>query len=172
MAEFRTIVIFNFDRVTASRHSVDIVCLNHPQYERSVSAETPGSYPEIPAEIALIIIVSSPKWRQRATAVEEEFGFKQYRVQEVQPSLFVVDSDINSNEYLGVLPYMNMSCYHIQYEAGHWREYSVCVSLWLHGPVCSYICNVRTFVYLIVPVCRCECPPFVWADMSNMQNNR
>lgn len=81
-----------------------------PQRERSTSAGTLGFFlPEIPAESALIITAPPPTppsevETERATAGGEELGFKQYRLQEVQPSLLVVDSDINSNEYLGALP--------------------------------------------------------------------
>ena len=73
-----------------------------------------NSFPWDPGrEIALITTVAPPKWRQRATAGGEELGFKQYRVQEVQPSLLVVDSDISSNEHLGALPACpSMNRYH------------------------------------------------------------
>lgn len=125
-----------------------------PQYERSTSAETPGFFPGFPAESALIITVSPPKWRQRATAGGEELGFKQYRLQEVQPSLLVVDSDINSNEYLGALPdCLSMNCYHTWAWA---LEAVLCacdrVYLW---------CRLHTSVYLYVLVHCCERAPLL-----------
>lgn len=96
---------------------------------------------------ALIITAPShspppPNWRQRATAGGEEVDFKQYRLQEVQPSLLVVDSDINSNEYLGALP--------------------DCLSTWA-GKVlffCASVCaglHVCTSVYLCIRMHHWDC---------------
>lgn len=124
-----------------------------PQYERNTSAETPGSLPEIPAESALIITVFPPKWRQRATAGGEALGFKQYRLQEVQPSLLVVDSDINSNEYLGALPdCLSVNCYKTRgwalEEAFDCVRLCVCRCPCLPVCACDHVCRMC----LCVPV--------------------
>lgn len=168
MAECETIMIFNFwcSYFSALLHSADIVWLNHHNMSEALQQELQVLFPEIPAESALIITASPPKWRQRATAGGEELGFKQYRLQEVQPSLLVVDSDINSNEYLGALPdCLSMNCYHTWGRA--LGAGFVCVSLCalvtasvgLRVTTCT--CNVRTSVYLYVLARCCECAPLL-----------
>lgn len=146
-----------------------------PQYERSASAETRGSFPEILAVSALITTVSLPNWRQRATAGGEELGFKQYRLQEVQPSLLVVNSDINSNEYLGALPdCLSLNCYNTwgRELEGVFVCVSFCVLVSMFVGLCVTICTVSTSVYLCKHMRSCQCVPFFSVDMSNMQNNR
>lgn len=137
-----------------------------PQYGQSTSAGTPGSLAQIPAESALIITASPSNWRQRATAGGEELGFKQYRLQEVQPSLLVVNSDINSNEYLGVLPdclSMNCDC------TRGWALEAVlfvCVCATVPMSLGLWVTNLHFVHGPCTKVC-----PFIGADMSNIQRN-
>lgn len=154
-----------------------------PQREWSTSAGTPGFFlPEIPAESALIITASLPPppptsevETERATAGGEELGFKQYRLQEVQPSLLVVDSDINSNEYLGALPDC-LSTNRYGTAARALKVGFVCASLCVidhvSGPACDHVMHTPLCTCTSSHIAECECAPLLGPDMSNMQNSR
>ena len=145
-----------------------------PQRERSTSAGTLGFFlPEIPAESALIITAPPPTppsevETERATAGGEELGFKQYRLQEVQPSLLVVDSDINSNEYLGALPDC-LSTNRYRTGARALKVGFVCASfvcywpcLWVHVWPCDAHASVYLYVLVLCWVWAC---PFCWGQI-------
>lgn len=139
--------------------SEDFVWLNH------FSRNSGFFFPEILAVSALITTAFPPNWRQRATAGGEELGFKQYRLQEVQPSLLVVNSDINSNEYLGALPdCQSLNCYNTWGRVLEGVFFVLCVFLCvlvsMSVGLCVTICTASTSVYLCSHMCSCRCAPF------------
>lgn len=164
MAECETVMIFNFDAVIFQRcYTVWILCDWITTIWAKHFSRNSRFFPRDPGRECINHHSLPSKWRQRATAGGEELGFKQYRLQEVQPSLLVVDSDINSNEYLGALPdCLSMNCYHTWGRALEAVLFvSFCVLLTMCEGLCvtACTCNVGTSVYFYVLLHCCECVP-------------
>lgn len=161
----RHVMIFNF--VIFQR--AHIVRLNHQHnVSETLQQKLQVLFPWDPSRECINHHSLLSKWRRRATAGGEELGFKQYRLQEVQPSLLVVDSDINSNEYLGALPgCLSMNCVHTWGRPLEAVLFVVLVCASVHVYLWCVHCCVPVRPSALLWACA-----FVGVGMSNMQSKR